>query len=80
MAEELAQIRKTVGDVAARLNDALTAALGNIAIAKMYLNGGWPNETVLKSLSDAEALFPGMADLTQCLVDISGSVKDDNKT
>jgi hypothetical protein len=65
MADELAQMRKTVSDVADRLNNALTAVLGNIAIAKVYLNGGWPNETVLKSLSDAEALFPEMTKIEE---------------
>jgi hypothetical protein len=59
MTDELAQMREAVSDIAERLNDAMTAVLGNIAIAKMYLDSGRPNETVLESLSDAEALFPG---------------------
>ena len=71
MAEGLAQIRKTVGDVAARLNDALTAVLGNITIAKMYLNDATSIVAARKSLSDAEALFPELADLTHHLLDLS---------
>jgi hypothetical protein len=71
MTDELAQMREAIGDVAERLNDALTAALGNITIAKMYL---MRDDTSIvaarKSLTDAEALFPEMADLTQCLLDI----------
>ncbi len=77
MADELAQMRKTVGDMAERLNDALTATLGNIAIAKMYLKGGWPNEVVLKSLSDAETLFPEIRGLTQRLLDLSDPENSD---
>ncbi len=71
MADELVEIRKTVGDVAAKLNDAMTAALGNIAIAKMYLDADRPKEVVVKSLLSAEALFPEIADLTRRLLDLS---------
>jgi hypothetical protein len=71
--DELAQVRKAIGDVADQLNNALTAALGNIAIAKMYLDGGRPKEPVLRSLLNAEALFPKIADLTQSLLDLSES-------
>ncbi len=69
--DELAQERKAIGDVADRLNDALTAALGNISFARMYLNDDRPKETVLQSLLSAEALFPEIRELTERLLDLS---------
>ncbi len=71
MADELTEVRKAVGDVAGRLNDGLTAVLGNITIAKMYLNDDTSIVAARKSLSDAEALFPELADLTHHLLDLS---------
>jgi hypothetical protein len=38
--DELAQARKAIGDVADHINNALTAVLGNISLAGIYLDNG----------------------------------------
>ena len=65
--EELAQAREDIGEIADRLANVLTGVLGNISLARLYTENGKPRREVLEKLSDADALFPALVELTQAL-------------
>ena len=69
--EELAQVRREIGDIANRLNNALLGVLGNIDLARMYVEDERSMRVVLEKLAYADRIFPEMVDLTQRLLDLS---------
>ena len=70
--DELTQARKEIGEIANRLNNVLTGVLGNIDLAKMYLENREPRRKALENLSHADALFPELIELIQSLFELSG--------
>ncbi len=63
--------KQDIGEIAHRLNDVLTGVLGNIDLARIYLENKEPRHKVLEDLSDADALFPEVIELIQSLFDLS---------
>lgn len=68
--DELVQLRREIGGVADRLNNALTSVFGNISLAKIYIDEGESGSKVLERLSNAEAPFLEIKQLTYHLLNI----------
>ena len=69
--DELSQVRQEIGEIADRLNNILTGAFGNIALARIYAEKGETRSKILERLADAENTITEVSGLTRRLLTLS---------
>ena len=75
---ELAQAREEIGNIADRLANVLTGVLGNVDLARLYLERKEQRYKALENLLAVDALFPEVTELIQSLNSFSDEGTQDS--